>query len=167
MSRNRSAIAFAIVTSALGAPAVVAATESAAATSHRTATGAALARSAAAGATINTRHTKLGTLLVNSRGFTVYAFSRDHGRKDMCVKISGCTSLWPPVRTKGKPRAGRGVKRSLLGTTRIPGGEQVTYAGHPLYTYVADSSPGSTFYVNKFQAGGRWPALRPSGALVK
>jgi predicted lipoprotein with Yx(FWY)xxD motif len=106
-------------------------------------------------------------LLVNSRGFTVYAFSRDHGRRDVCVSIKNCTKFWPPVLTNGAPRAGRGVKRSLLGTTRIPGGEQVTYAGHPLYTYIADPSPGSTFYVNKFALGGYWPGLRASGALVK
>ena len=66
------------------------------------------------------------------------------------------------------PLAGPGVKASLIGTIRPkPGLVQVTYAGHPLYTYSLDSSPGETFYVNISQFGGRWPALNASGGEVK
>jgi hypothetical protein len=60
------------------------------------------------------------------------------------------------------------VHQSLLGTIKLKNGKlQVTYNGHPLYTYIADGSPHQTFYVNQFQSGGRWPAVNAAGGLVK
>jgi predicted lipoprotein with Yx(FWY)xxD motif len=106
-------------------------------------------------------------LLVNARGFTLYAFTKDRLRQDRCIKIKRCTGTWPIVATHGRPHAGRGVKRSKLGTIKLSNGKvQVTYAGHPLYTYSGDGSPGSTFYLGVSNFGGRWPGLRASGALV-
>ncbi len=65
------------------------------------------------------------------------------------------------------PRASHGIKRSLLGTIKIRGGAvQVTYAGHPLYRYSGDVSPGATDYVGTHQFGGIWRAITPSGAPV-
>jgi predicted lipoprotein with Yx(FWY)xxD motif len=56
----------------------------------------------------------------------------------------------------------------LIGTIRLANGKkQVTYAGHPLYTYVGDSAPGQTYYVNFFQFGGYWPAVNASGRELK
>lgn len=130
------------------------------------AAGAALARGHRAA--LRLRNTSVGTILVNGRGFTVYAFTKDHRNHDACVKIRGCTGLWPLVTTTGRPMAGPGVKKSLIGTIKLKGGvKQVTYAGHPLYTYAADPGPGSTFYVNFLQFGGRWPAMNASGQEVK
>jgi predicted lipoprotein with Yx(FWY)xxD motif len=134
-------------------------------------TGAAPARvrahAASGPATIQLRRTSKGVILVDGRGFTVYAFSHDSRNHDSCMAISGCSSLWPPVRTSGRPRAGRGVRSSLLGTIRIRGGLQVTYAGHALYGYAGDSSPGSTSYIGVSLSGGVWSALRSTGALVR
>jgi predicted lipoprotein with Yx(FWY)xxD motif len=166
MSRNRTALASAIVALSLGASAVVPAAGSMAATTHRGSAGRAQAHVAARGARIGLRRTRLGRLLVNSRGFTLYAFSKDPARKDTCVAKRGCTSLWPLVTTHGAPRAGHGVKRSLLGTIKVRGRAQVTYAGHPLYTYSGDGSRGSTSYVGVRQFGGVWRGLRASGRLV-
>lgn len=119
-------------------------------------------------ATLQLRHTRVGPILTNGRGFTVYMFSSDRLHRDRCVKVSGCTGVWPLVKTAGKPRAGRGVKSRLIGTIALPGGgRQVTYAGHPLYTYVADSGPGQTFYVGVKQFGGFWYALNAAGKTVK
>jgi len=104
-------------------------------------------------------------VLVDEKGFTVYAFSRDGRRKDRCAMTQGCTAVWPVIRTNGAPRAGRGVKRSLLATIRLSGGAtQVTYAGHPLYHYSGDVSPASTSYVGVSQFRGVWRALKPTGA---
>jgi predicted lipoprotein with Yx(FWY)xxD motif len=120
------------------------------------------------GSTLQLRKTSVGTILVNSRGFTVYAFTKDTRNHDACVAISGCPKVWPPVTATGKPTAGKGVKQGLLGTIKLANGKrQVTYAGHPLYTYVADKSPGQTSYVNVLQFGGRWPALNAAGGEVK
>lgn len=118
--------------------------------------------------TVQLRHTKAGKILVNSHGFTLYMFTRDKRNQDNCVKVSNCLTVWPPLTTKGKPTAGKGVKRSLLGTITLPNGrQQVTYSGHPLYRYIADGGPGETRYIGVFQSGGRWYAMNGAGHLVK
>jgi predicted lipoprotein with Yx(FWY)xxD motif len=131
----------------------------------------ATAATRATGTVIGVHSTKkFGKFLVdmNHRGFTVYAYSKDTRNTDNCQKNPQCTSLWPAVTTQGKPVAGPGVKQSLLHTITLKNGKhQVTYNGHPLYTYIGDSSPHSTFYINFFQAGGFWPAVSPSGKLIK
>lgn len=119
-------------------------------------------------AELELRHTRLGALLVNSRGFTLYAFTRDGRNHDACAQIPHCLSTWRPVTTSASPIAGRGVRAGLIGTITLRGGiRQVTYAGHPLYTYIGDTGPGGTFYVNFLQFGGRWPALGAGGNEVK
>ena len=131
--------------------------------------GALCAPATAAGrTTLKLRHTSVGTILVNGRGFTVYAFTKDGRNRDACAGISGCLGVWPVVSGASKPVLGTGVRRSLLGTITLRGGtSQLTYGGHPLYTYVGDSSPGETSYVNFPQFGGRWPAVNAAGQLVK
>lgn len=125
------------------------------------------AQRTALGTLVNLRHTSVGTILVTAHGYTLYAFSPDHRNQDTCVHVRDCLSLWPALSTKAKPRAGHGVKGRLLGTIRLPGGRhQITYAGHPLYTYVPDTGPGDVKNVNIFQFGGTWPALNAAGHLV-
>jgi predicted lipoprotein with Yx(FWY)xxD motif len=112
--------------------------------------------------------TSLGKIVETGRGSTVYMFTRDSRKKDSCVKVSGCTSVWPPVTTTGRPVAAPGIKRGLLGTITLPSGaKQVTYAGHPLYRYIADSGPGDTSYVGFAEFGGSWFALNGAGHAVK
>ncbi len=61
-----------------------------------------------------------------------------------------------------------GIKRGLIGTIKLASGvKQVTYAGHPLYTYIGDSGPGDTSYVGFSQFGGTWFALNAAGHAVK
>jgi predicted lipoprotein with Yx(FWY)xxD motif len=115
-------------------------------------------------ATVQLRHTSLGSILVSSSGRTLYEFTRDHGKKSSCAAISGCSAVWPSLKASGSPTAGPGVRASLLSTTS---GNQVTYAGHPLYTYSGDSGPGKTSYVGFKSFGGTWYALNASGGVVK
>jgi predicted lipoprotein with Yx(FWY)xxD motif len=123
---------------------------------------------AARAAKVELRKTSAGRILVTSSGFTLYRFSKDTLKKDTCVKVSGCAENWPPLRTKGKPVAGRGVRASLLGTIRLPSGaSQVTYAGHPLYTYAQSSERGETVYIGAEQFGGIWYAVNAAGHNVK
>jgi predicted lipoprotein with Yx(FWY)xxD motif len=106
---------------------------------------------------------KLGKVVVDSGGFTLYDFHKDKGTTSSCY--GGCASLWPPLTTTGKPQAGGGVSASKLGTTtRKDGTTQVTFAGHPLYTYTADSKPGEANGNDFSSFGGQWYALQPSGA---
>jgi predicted lipoprotein with Yx(FWY)xxD motif len=139
-----------------------------AATALLATSGAAVATASTSAERIQLRKTRVGTILVNGRSRTVYAFTRDSRNKDTCQQISGCTQVWPPVTSAGRPVAGAGVRSSLLGTITIKGGaKQVTYAGHPLYTYSGDSGPGQTGYVNFSAFGGRWPAMNAAGREVK
>lgn len=106
---------------------------------------------------------KLGQILTDSKGDTVYVFAKDTGAKSTCS--GSCAGVWPPVMTSGTPKAGNGVVASKLATTkRSDGSTQVTYAGHPLYTYTADASPGDTTGngINSF--GAVWNAVQPTGS---
>ena len=125
------------------------------------------ARSSTA-ATVALRHTSLGSILVNSSGRTLYEFTRDHTNKNTCAPISGCSEAWPPLKTSRRATGGPGIKASLLSSINLPGGgKQVTYAGHPLYTYSGDSGPAETSYVGFKSFGGTWYAINASGSTVK
>jgi len=127
----------------------------------------ATAGAASTPATISLHRTSKGMILVNGKGFTLYAFTKDGKNKDACVKIGGCTTVWPPVTTTGTPQAGSGVKSSLLGTIAYKGNlKQVTYDGLPLYAFSDDSGPASTEYIDQSQFGGRWPAVSAAGKVV-
>ena len=111
---------------------------------------------------------KLGTVLVNSKGRTLYMFVPDKRKKVTCVRT--CAKVWPPVKLpKGAKAVAAGkAKASLLGSDPNPaGGRVVTYNKWPLYTYVADTAPGQA----KGQAlnlnGGLWYVLSPSGKVIR
>jgi len=106
---------------------------------------------------------KLGRLLVDSRGHTLYDFHNDRGTTSSCYRR--CAATWPPLTTEGPPQAGNGAEAAKLGTTeRRDGGTQVTYAGHPLYGYVEDEAPGEANGNDIESFGAEWYALEPSGA---
>ena len=116
------------------------------------------------GALVKVSKTSLGRLLVDSRGRTLYLFEGDKSRKSMCS--GSCATFWPPLLTTGKPRAGAGVKAKLLGTTKRAGGaRQVTYAGHPLYTFKLERA-GQTKGEGATDAGPPFYAVSPAGAAV-
>jgi predicted lipoprotein with Yx(FWY)xxD motif len=117
------------------------------------------------GTTVGLRSTKLGIILVGPSGRTVYLFVKDKGSSSTCY--GGCASVWPPLTTNGAPQAGPGVRSSLLGTTkRTDGTTEVTYAGHPLYYYAGDTSPGQTTGQGLNQFGAPWYVLAASGAAI-
>jgi predicted lipoprotein with Yx(FWY)xxD motif len=105
---------------------------------------------------------KLGKVIVNAQGFTLYDFHKDMGTTSSCY--GGCANVWPPLTTTGKPQAGGGVSASKLGTTkRKDGTTQVTFAGHPLYTFTEDTKPGEANGNDIDFFGGEWYALTPAG----
>jgi predicted lipoprotein with Yx(FWY)xxD motif len=107
----------------------------------------------------------LGTVLVDSKGDTLYLFQKDTGTKSTCA--GACASAWPPLRASGKPTAGSGANASMLGTTpRSDGKPQVTYNGHPLYTYSGDQSPGDTSGEGVNAFGGLWYAVSAAGNQI-
>jgi predicted lipoprotein with Yx(FWY)xxD motif len=105
----------------------------------------------------------LGTVLVDSKGLTVYEFTEDKGTTSNCY--GECEAAWPPVTAGGKPSPGEGAMPADLGTTkRKDGTVQVTYKGHPLYTFAEDKRPGEA---NGNEADGTWFALNEAGTAVK
>jgi predicted lipoprotein with Yx(FWY)xxD motif len=110
--------------------------------------------------------TKLGRVLVDSRGRTLYLFDRDKSGRSACYGT--CARYWPPLLTSAKPRAGTGVRASLLGMTkRRDGKQQVTYARHPLYTYIGDTKRGQTTGEGLTDFGAAWDAVAPSGRSIE
>jgi predicted lipoprotein with Yx(FWY)xxD motif len=108
-------------------------------------------------------NSKLGQILVDGKGITVYLFVKDTGASSTCY--TSCAQIWPPVLTSGPPQAGTGATASLLGTTtRTDGKVEVTYAGHPLYYFVSDKLPGDATGQGIDNFGGLWWVLTPSGA---
>lgn len=102
-----------------------------------------------------------GTVIADGKGEAFYLFDKESTKKAECY--GACAKAWPPVLTKGKPKAGSGAKQSLLGTTKRKDGKlQVTYAGQPLYYYV-DDSPGTILCHDVNEFGGRWLVVKPSG----
>jgi len=115
---------------------------------------------------VKTGTSKLGRTVVDVHGRTLYLFEKDKNGKSACM--GSCKSFWPPLLTKGKPRAGAGVKASLLGTTRrSDGGVQVTYRGHPLYRFALDKKAGQTKGEGLDDFGAEWFAVSPRGTALK
>ena len=127
-------------------------------------TAAATATPARRGITVRAVRSQYGTILANGAGRAFYLFDKERSRKSECY--GDCAAAWPPVLTKGRPIAGPGIRRGLLGTTRRRDGRlQVTYRGRPMYYYVADA-PGRVLCHDVFEFGGRWLVVQPNGRPV-
>jgi len=118
------------------------------------------------GALLALRKTTLGSILVDAQGRTLYIFEKD--RKGMSACDTTCVKFWPPLVSRTTPRAAKGVQKAMLGVTRPHNGRrQVTYAGHPLYTFVGDKTPGDTSGEGQTNFGAEWYALAASGRAVE
>ena len=94
-------------------------------------------------------------------GYALYLFTRDGDGETRCR--GRCAKAWPPLVAGERIKAGKGVKRRLIGTIERPdGSEQVTYDDHPLYGYV-DDPRGEVLCHDVFEFGGTWYAVRKSG----
>ena len=118
------------------------------------------------GAMLALRHTTLGTIVTTGQGVTVYAFEADRGSTSACT--GACAAAWPPVTAGGaRITVAGGAVGALAGQTTRPGGaRQLTYAGHPLYTYAGDAGPGATNGQGSRAFGARWDVLTAAGQEV-
>lgn len=108
---------------------------------------------------------KLGKILVDGGGKTVYLFEADKTTASTCY--GDCATYWPPVLTTGAPDAGAGVNASLLGTTtRKDGTKEVTYGGHPLYYVITDQKAGDTTGQGVNNFGAPWDVVGPDGKQI-
>jgi predicted lipoprotein with Yx(FWY)xxD motif len=120
---------------------------------------------AASTAKVELVNTKLGKVLADGRGHTLYMFGKDKRSKSACS--GACAQAWPPLTTTGKAKAGAGVSASKLGTTSRGGGvKQVTYNGHPLYGFIKDTGPRQTHGQGIVAFGGKWSLVSAAGRAV-
>ena len=118
-----------------------------------------------AATTVAVENSKLGQILVDGSGRTLYLFEADRGMDSTCS--GGCAQAWPPLTTSAAPQAGSGVSAALLGTTtRQDRTMQVTYHGHPLYYFAGDGKPGDLTGQALNQFGAKWYVLAPTGNKV-
>ena len=150
-----TAIAVAVVTIAAAAIAAILLTRSSTPAAPRAATP-------AAAPSVRVAQTKLGRILVNSEGRTLYLYVKDRGTKSACSRR--CAQVWPPATVSGAPTAGPGVTAAKLTTTRGAGnGRQLVYYGHPLYTLSADVRPGQ---INGEGFLGTWFVISAAGKRI-
>jgi predicted lipoprotein with Yx(FWY)xxD motif len=107
---------------------------------------------------------QFGKILGDGRGQAFYVFDAEESSRPECY--GACAQAWPPVLSKGRPVAGRGVRAGRLGTTRRRSGKrQVTIDGRPLYYYV-DDAPGRVLCHDVDEFGGLWLVVRGDGTPV-
>lgn len=130
--------------------------------------GAGAALAAATPLLESSHNPKLGVIVVNARGFTLYHLTSE---KRGAIECNGaCASFWLPVLVTGKskPVLGKGVNRAKVGTVKRPNGKlQVTYNKFPLYRYYLDRKPGQAKGEAVTYGAGAWYAVSTSGRIVK
>ena len=130
-------------------------------------TTSAAANSSSSGATaiVKLTSSKFGQILTDAQGNTLYVFMKDTGTTSNCT--TACSQIWPPMAASGTP-AGTGIAASdLATTTRADGTTQLTFFGHPVYHYAADTSAGDTAGEGVHGFGGLWYVVNKSGDPVK
>ena len=120
--------------------------------------GASSTAPAATGTALTTTTISGTTVLTNAKGFTLYSFAPDTPTASKCY--GSCAAYWPPV--TGTTAAGQGLPGKVGTIKRTDGTEQLTYNGHPLYTYIGDSAPGQAKGNNLNLNGGLWNEIRVS-----
>src|SRR3954465_2586180 len=109
--------------------------------------------------------TGLGTIVVDGKGRTLYAFGHDLKNKSRCS--GACAQNWPPAVAPAKPTVAKGMDRSKLKVIkRGDGSRQLSYNGHPLYRFALDSARGDTNGQNVTAFGGTWHVLSKRGGVV-
>lgn len=124
------------------------------------------ADSTGGGASVKAMSSRYGKVIFDAKGRALYLFTRERTSRSRCY--GKCALAWPPFLTNGRPRAGRGARSKLIGTTkRRDRKTQVTYRGHPLYYYEGDREPGQILCQNVDEFGGTWLVVSPSGQAVR
>jgi predicted lipoprotein with Yx(FWY)xxD motif len=117
-------------------------------------------------ASVKIGKSRLGPILVDASGRTLYLFKEDKPRRSLCTSdYLNCTTSWPPLMTHGRPDGQAGIKPQLLGYFHRtkPAGSQVMYNDQPLYLYSGDKNPGE---LNGQGNHSYWYVLSPSGRPI-
>jgi predicted lipoprotein with Yx(FWY)xxD motif len=115
---------------------------------------------ASGAALISTQDAKLGEIVTDGAGFTLYRFDKDTAKPPVSNCANECAVAWPPVTAADAP-ALTGIDKSLVGTIkRADGSTQLTLKGWALYRFAGDTAPGQT---NGQGVGGTWFVVNPTG----
>ncbi len=95
--------------------------------------------SGSATTTVTLRSTSKGEVLSDSSGKPLYTFASDQPGATTSACTGSCATAWPALTTSGTPTAGPGVTGTL---GKLASG-QVTWNGHPLYTFASDTAGGT------------------------
>ena len=158
-NRRRLRMLLALPAAAAAAAVVAACSSSGTSSGASPAAGGGSSAHAAAAVGLKTATISGATVLTNAKGFTLYSFAPDTSTTSKCN--GACAQNWPPV----KPAAS-GAKGAFGTIKRSDGSAQLTFHGHPLYTFVGDKSPGqaSGNGINAF--GGLWHEATASGTAA-
>jgi predicted lipoprotein with Yx(FWY)xxD motif len=120
---------------------------------------------AASASVLATQDARLGAILTNPQGRTLYYFLPERGGRIVCSS-SACTGYWPPsLAAVASPSGGAGVTGQLGLIARAGGAQQITYNTWPLYTFSGDAAAGQTNGQGVVGFGGKWlvanPGLQP------
>ncbi|WP_309116108.1 hypothetical protein [Saccharothrix sp.] len=121
------------------------------------------AQQAATGLALTTASVgKLGTVLTDKDGMTLYRFDKDTAKPPTSNCDGDCAVKWPPLLVESENFEVQGVDKALVGTvTRKDGTKQVTVAGWPLYLFAEDKVCGEA---KGHGVGGVWFAAEPDGS---
>jgi len=108
--------------------------------------------------------TSTSKVVTDAAGFTVYWFAIDTPKKSNCNGT--CASFWPPLPASAKLTSMSSLPGPIGKITRADGSKQLTYMGHPLYTFKEDTAPGQDKGNGQNLSGGVWWAMTPSGAKL-
>ena len=116
--------------------------------------------------TLTLQKSPAGPILATGNGHTLYDFVPDTATHSDCVD-DGCVFQWPPLVVNGPVHVQKGLDSSLVGTLKRPDGStQLSYGGHPLYTYNLDVTPGMVTGQAIDQDGGLWYVLGRRGNQI-
>ena len=113
---------------------------------------------------ITTHKGPAGTYLTDAQGKSLYMFALDAGGQSMCS--GACATSWPPLTGASAQTSGAANAAQTATVHRGDGTTQITYAGHPLYYYAGDASPGDTNGQGLDMDGGKWWLLDPAGKPI-
>ncbi|MGJ3191998.1 hypothetical protein [Paenarthrobacter sp. FR1] len=123
-----------------------------------------VAASTAAGAEMKVASSSAGQIAVDSKGMSLYFFTKDVKDSGTSACVDACLDAWPIFTTTSDAPAVEGVT-GTVGTIASPDGKkQVTLNGLPLYYYAKDKAPGD---VTGQGVGGVWYLVSPSGEMIK
>ncbi len=116
--------------------------------------------------TLSTLSSPAGPILATGSGQALYDFVPDTPTRSACLN-DGCVFQWPPLLKTAAVTVGRGLDATLVGTLQRPDGStQLSYGGHPLYTYNLDVKAGMVTGQAIDQDGGLWYVLSPAGKEI-